>query len=89
MTPLTEAHTEMRLFVEVVERRAATLKGVRGDAGRWEDHRTEMLGDLWKALDGIEHKLGLRLVVALHPELQAIAEHLLSTRPSAMRSLPQ
>jgi hypothetical protein len=76
MTPLSVAHTEMRLFVAQTEQARATLDaaiklrfftGEPASIDCWEDHRTAALAGLWQALDTIEHNLGLRLMKALFP----------------------
>lgn len=76
MTPLSVAHTELRLFVEQVERAHRLL--IAGDrvhlaaqepshAQGWDEHRTAATGLLWETLDRVEHGLGLRLMQALYP----------------------
>lgn len=74
MTPLSVAHTELRLFVTHIERehasvaRAQALRYAVGDLPypeAWENHRTAALGQLWETLDRVEHGLGLRLMKAL------------------------
>ena len=76
MTPLSVAHTELRLFVLFMEREHKALalaEQVRRAAGAppsfdgWEDLRTVALGQLWELLDRVEPELGLRLMKALFP----------------------
>lgn len=75
MTPLSIAHTELRLFVAQVESahdalvRANALLRATGEGPSldgWEDLRTAAIAQLWDALDRIEPGLGLRLMKALH-----------------------
>lgn len=74
MTPLSVAHTELRLFVKHIERehasvaRAQALRFAAGDLPypeAWENHRTAALGELWETLERVECGLGLRLMKAL------------------------
>lgn len=76
MTPLSVAHTELRLFVEQVEamhralERAAELRRAAGappSFDGWEDLRTAAIAQLWETLERVETKLGLRLMKALYP----------------------
>lgn len=78
MTPLTKAHTELRLAVACAERRANALLAAlppeeaglgQIDPDRLADHRTEVAGDLAHALDLVEPGLGARWMQALYVEL--------------------
>jgi len=78
MTPLTQAHTELRLAVQRAEQRADTFlehtpadEAATGklDAGRLNDHRVDVAGDLAHALDMVEPGLGARFMQALYVEL--------------------
>lgn len=75
MTPLSVAHTELRLYVAQVEsahralERAIALRQAAGEPApfdAWEDLRTAALAQLWETLDRIEPGLGLRLMKALY-----------------------
>ena len=76
MTPLSLAHTELRLFVQQAEaaHRALALADQMRAAAQWpasldgwEDLRIVSIASLWDTLDRIEPGLGLRLMQALFP----------------------
>lgn len=78
MTPLTKAHTELRLAVQQAEQRADAFlehtpaeEAATGklDEARLSDHRVAVAGDLAHALDLVEPGLGARFMQALYVEL--------------------
>lgn len=79
MTPLTQAHTELRLAVQRAEQRADAFleqtpaeEAATGklDPGRLNDHRVDVAGDVAHALDLVEPGLGARYMQALYVELE-------------------
>lgn len=78
MTPLTQAHMELRLAVARAEQRADTFldrtPAAEAATGKWDpsrlnDHRVDVSGDLAHALNLVEPGLGARYMQALYVEL--------------------
>lgn len=76
MTPLSVAHTELRLYVQQTEAAHHALEAaqdLRHAAGQpaaidaWEGLRTAAIAQLWEMLERVEPTLGLRLMKALYP----------------------
>ena len=73
MTPLSQAHTEVKLLVETLQKQSAELLAARAGPMQWDDHRTNAIGEIWRTLDRIEPGLGLELVYAMYPSLPEAA----------------
>lgn len=78
MTPLTNPVAELCLAVQQAERRTAhwydelTVAEVTShafDAGRADDHRCTLIGDMADTLDRLLPELGTRWMAAMYPEL--------------------
>lgn len=74
MQPYTDPVLELRLVVQKAEAKAAALPE-QPSHGQFEDHRTEVIGELLEALDRIDRSLGTRLMLAMYPKSSGLAAY--------------